>query len=106
MKKGYHARVAQRLENAGNDSKLPLNEIAHHYAEAGNEEKAVKFAMEAGQDALARFSNAEAIKHFTFVLEKASSIPKRRNKKRVLEKLGDAYFANCMFKKALEVLSN
>ena len=47
--------------------KLQLSDLAYHYAQAGNKEKAAKYAMAAGQDELARFSNAEARKHFKYV---------------------------------------
>ena len=104
LKKGYHTRIAEKLEASGKGGKSSLSEIAYHYAEAGNEKKAVKFSMDAGQDALARFSNAEAIKHFAYVVEKVSDDLENDERKRTaLEGLGDAYFANSMFAKASEM---
>ena len=46
-----------------------INDLAFHYDEAGNKEKAVKYSLQAGKVALSRFSNVEAIKHFKYVLE-------------------------------------
>lgn len=104
LKKGYHSRIAERLEATGKGRNLPLSDIAFHYAQAGKEEKAVEYALAAGQDALAKFSNAEAIKHFKYVLEKKIDDSKNSmDTITALEGLGDAYYANCLYKKALEV---
>ena len=103
LKRGYHKRVAEKLETIHYNGKLPLSAIAYHYAEAGDEEKAVKFAVEAGQDALAKFSNAEAIKHFDYVLKTLVSFPENAAVRSLaMEGLGDAYYANGKFAKALE----
>ena len=105
LRRGYHARVAKSLESKSGKSQF--NEIAYHYAEAGIEEKAVEFALAAGQDALARFSNAEAIKHFTYVTEKTPDIPECAETRNVaFEGLGDAYYANGKYKKALEIFEH
>jgi tetratricopeptide (TPR) repeat protein len=101
LRNGYHIRIAESLENTNAISRLPFSEIAHHYFQAGNTEKAVKSALSAGEDAFARWSNIEAIKHFSFVLQ---NTPQRSENAEmhatVLEKLGDAYHANSMFKEA------
>jgi tetratricopeptide (TPR) repeat protein/KaiC/GvpD/RAD55 family RecA-like ATPase len=104
LKKGYHTRVAEKLESRRIDGGLPFAEISYHYAQAGNKEKAVKNAIAAGQNALARFSNVEAIKHLSYVLETLPESPENTESKRdALEALGDAYYANCMYKEALTV---
>ena len=102
LKKAYHTRIAEKLETARKTGQLQLSDIAYHYAQAGNADKSVKFAMAAGQDALARFSNTEAIKHFSYVLATSSDSSENTETRRAaLEALGDAYYANCMFKEAL-----
>jgi tetratricopeptide (TPR) repeat protein/KaiC/GvpD/RAD55 family RecA-like ATPase len=104
LKRGYHARVAEMLESTSRGGRLPFSEIAYHYAQAGNREKAVKFAMAAGQDALARFSNAEAIKHFTYVLQAVAEDRERAEERLgALEGLGDAFYANSMFKESMRM---
>lgn len=104
LKRGYHRRIAEKLESGGKDGRLPLSDIAYHYAEAGNKEKAVKFSMEAGQDALERFSNTEAIKHFAYVLQTIPESPESSAvKSAALEGLGDAHFSNRRYAKAFEV---
>jgi class 3 adenylate cyclase/tetratricopeptide (TPR) repeat protein len=49
--------------------------IAHHYSEAGLHEKAVPYWQKAGQHALARAANQEAIAHLERALRQASSLP-------------------------------
>jgi KaiC/GvpD/RAD55 family RecA-like ATPase/tetratricopeptide (TPR) repeat protein len=103
LKRGYHKRVAEKLESTSTNGRLPFSEIAYHYAEAGKEENAVKFAIAAGQDALGRFSNVEAIKHFVYVLQTVPNSPTSAEvKSKALEGLGDAYYANGNYRKAAE----
>lgn len=59
----YHKRIAEKLEGSKRASPL-LSKLAYHYAQAGNKEKAESYALAAGQDELARWSNTEAIEHF------------------------------------------
>ncbi len=111
MKKAYHLKIAQRMEAHNQEAKgFPSSDIAHHFVQAGDKEKSIKYSLTAGKDALARFSNAEAIKYFTYVLE---NLPKdeeyTKDKLAAMEALGDAYYASMMFKEAAktyEALSN
>jgi predicted ATPase len=101
LKKGYHGRIAEKLENIGKNGRLPYSELAYHYAEAGNKEKAVKYSLAAGQEALAKWSNQEAIKHFSYVLQNASETAENVEARRTpQEGLGDAYYANGMYAEA------
>ena len=98
LKRGYHARIAERMEKTSNEGKLPLADLAYHYAQAGNSEKALKYALEAGRDAFEKFSNSQAINHFTYVLQAVGEDPKRTQERTIaLEGLGDAYAASNMF---------
>ncbi len=110
LKRGYHARIAERMEKTNKDGKLPFADLAHHYAQAGNIEKALKYALEAGREAFEKFSNSQAINHFTYVLQAVGEDPKRIQERTIaLEGLGDAYDASNMFLDALktfEQLSN
>jgi len=110
LKRGYHQRVAERLEGTAKSGKLPYSDLAYHYAQAGNAEKAEKFALEAGKDALERFSNAEAIKHFSYVLQTAGEKQeKTETRSTALEGLGDAYYASNRYEDAIrtfETLAN
>jgi KaiC/GvpD/RAD55 family RecA-like ATPase/tetratricopeptide (TPR) repeat protein len=106
LKRGYHNRIAEKLEST-KSAALPLSELAYHFAQAGNKEKAVKFALAAGQDALARWSNTDAIKHFTYVLQAAGEDPQRLEERlNAMEGLGDAFYANNMFTEATRIFEN
>ena len=101
LKSGYHTRIAEKLEKV-DDGVLPLSDLAYHYSEAGNIEKAIKYALEAGKDELARFSNVQAIEHFAYVLENAQERDVEETRV-ALEGLGDAYAANSMYAEAIKM---
>jgi KaiC/GvpD/RAD55 family RecA-like ATPase len=104
LKRGYHARIAERMEKTSKDGKLPFADLAYHYAQAGNSEKALGYALEAGKDAFAKFSNAQAINHFTYALQTVGEDPKRSQERTdALEELGDAFEASNMFSEAMKV---
>ncbi len=104
LRRGYHGRIAQRLEsNSFGSGELTLGDIAYHYDQAGNKDKAVEYAFAAGKDALARFGNTEAIKHFTYVIKIAMEDPAHADKRaNALQGLGEAFFAISLFKEAMK----
>jgi tetratricopeptide (TPR) repeat protein/KaiC/GvpD/RAD55 family RecA-like ATPase len=107
LKRGYHSRIAEKLESTGKNGKLPYSDLAYHYAQAGNSVKAIKYALAAGQDALERYSNAEAIKHYAYVLQAFSNVPENAQVRRqALEGLGDAYYANGNFEDAIKAFDD
>jgi tetratricopeptide (TPR) repeat protein/KaiC/GvpD/RAD55 family RecA-like ATPase len=80
---------------------MPFADLAYHYAEAQNVEKAVKYSLAAGKEALDRWSNTEAAKHFQYVLERIGDRPERLSERlAALEGLGDAYYAGDSFSQA------
>ncbi len=102
LKKEYHSRIAETIENEARvKGEVPANELAFHYALAGNTEKSTQYAMMAGEDALRRFCNAEAVDHFSYVLKNLSD-DTSNDHKRILaqEGLGDAYYALASFEKS------
>ena len=102
LKRGYHARIAEKLESDKSDA-LPFGDLAYHYAQAGNEEKAIKYSLEAGKDALAKYSSSQAISHFAYVLEALGDDPQCAEQRNVaLEGLGDAFYASNKFKDAIK----
>ena len=63
----------------------------------------MKYSLQAGRVALSRFSNVEAIKHFTYVVQTIGEDSNNLNEKtNALEGLGDAYYANSMFGEAMK----
>ena len=102
LRREYHSRIAARIEAVQEVDGFSINDLAFHYAQAGNKENAVKYSLLAGKVALSRFSNVEAIKHFNYVVETIGEDLIRRNDKAIaLEGLGDAYFSNCNFSEAM-----
>jgi len=103
LKRGYHARIAEKLESTSENGKLPFTDLAYHFAQADNKEKALKYSLVAGQEALARWSNTEAGKLFQYVLQSIGDSPERFSERTTaLGGLGDAYFAGNNFKEASE----
>jgi hypothetical protein len=97
LKQGYHEKIANLLEIKN----VAPSILAYHYSLAGNNSKTVYYKFEAGKDALARYSNAEAINNFRWLLESASI--NSEQKIVAIEGLGDAYFASNLFNEALKV---
>jgi adenylate cyclase len=102
LKKEYHTRVAEIIENnAQIKEEKPVNELAFHYMRAGNKEKSVKYALLSGEDARKRYSNSEAINYFSYVLNTISDDTEYSDERLfALEGLGDAYYAVGLFEKA------
>ena len=72
----YHRQVAQLLEERFPETVEAQPElIAHHYTEAGLNERALVHWMRAGEHALQRSANAEAVAHLTRCLDLLSAVP-------------------------------
>jgi predicted ATPase len=67
------ARVIEALNRATLDEHY--SELAHHYTRSGNTEKAVEYLHLAGQQAVQRSANEEAINHLTTALELLQTLP-------------------------------
>ncbi len=105
LKRGYHARIAEKLESS-RSAAPPLSDLSYHYAQAGNKEKALKYALAAGKDELSRFSNQAAIKNFTYALQNLPEGSEGAEQRRIAkEGLGDAYAANNMYAEAIKTFS-
>jgi len=103
IKEEYHQRCALTLEKSQTENKIPAAEIASHYILANNKEKSVSFSLLAGKHALARFSNNEAINHFNYVLKNLRNDENhQKDVETALAGLGDSYYANNLFKEAIE----
>jgi class 3 adenylate cyclase/predicted ATPase len=72
----YHQRIAQTLEAQFPESIETQPELlAHHYTEAGLNEQAVGYWYKAGQEAIQRSANVEAIAHLRKGLEVLPALP-------------------------------
>ena len=75
-RKTLHGRTAQAIEELYSSSLDDhYSELAHHYSRGGNAEKAVKYLQLAGQQAVQRSANVEAISHFTTALDLLQVLP-------------------------------
>ena len=104
LRKAYHGKVAEQMETGWKDQKRPVVDLAYHFAQAGNREKAVKYALAAGEEALALFCGAEAIKHFRYVLDTTVEDTEYADERvTALEGLGDGLFARARCRESVEV---
>ena len=72
----YHQRIAQVLEERFPETVETQPELlAHHYTEAGLNEQAVSYWHKAGQRAIERSANVEAIGHLTRGLALLQTLP-------------------------------
>ena len=72
----YHQQIAQVLEERFPETKETQPELlAHHYTEAGLNAQAVPYWQQAGQKAVQRSANIEAVSHFTRGLDALKTIP-------------------------------
>jgi predicted ATPase len=72
----YHQRIALVLAERFPDTAATQPELlAHHYTEAGLSAEALPYWQRAGQRALERSANAEAISHLTRGLEVLATLP-------------------------------
>ena len=72
----YHSQIAQVLEERFPEIRETQPELlAHHYTEAGVIEQAIPYWQQAGQRAVQRSANVEAISHLTKGLELLAALP-------------------------------
>src|SRR4029453_10141741 len=79
----YHRQIAQVLEERFTEIKETQPElVAHHYTEAGLKEQAIPYWQRAGQRAIQRSANEEAVKHLTTGLALLKSLPETPDRDR------------------------
>jgi predicted ATPase len=72
----YHLQTARVLEECFPELQTTQPEIvAHHYTEAGLGEQALSYWQQAGQNAIQRSANKEAISHLTKALNLLKTLP-------------------------------
>jgi class 3 adenylate cyclase len=72
----YHQRIAQVLESQFPETAEAQPELlAHHYTEAGCVEQAIPYWQQAGQRAIQRSANVEAVNHLTRGLALLTLLP-------------------------------
>jgi len=72
----YHQQIARVLAERFPEIRDTQPELlAHHYTEAGLKEEAISYWQQAGQRAIARSANVEAISHLTKGIELVKALP-------------------------------
>jgi predicted ATPase len=75
-RKTLHEQTGQALEQLFHGRlEDHYSELAHHYDRSDNTQKAVAYLRLAGEQAVQRSANAEAVAHFTSALELLKSLP-------------------------------
>jgi DNA-binding SARP family transcriptional activator len=84
-----HRRVAETLERqAGDDVDEVVDQLAFHYAQAGDRDKALHYALQAGDRAARLYAHEKALEHYSRALELARDSEQQAA---VHERLGDVY---------------
>ena len=79
----YHQQIAQLLTaHFAETVALHPEHLAHHYTEAGLFAQALPYWQRAGEEAVARSANVEAISHFTQGLEVVRRLPETPQRNR------------------------
>jgi tetratricopeptide (TPR) repeat protein/predicted Ser/Thr protein kinase len=92
-----HRRVAAAIERLHPDD---LESLAHHYAEAGDEERALLYHAQAGERASAAYANVEAEGHYRAALELVEAEAGRAD---LLGELGRALNRQSRYEEAIEI---
>ncbi len=75
-RQALHGQIAVAIENRASERVEREPEIlAHHWAEAGNAQRAVGYWLEAGRRAAARSANREAVAHLSRGADMVTSLP-------------------------------
>lgn len=76
VRQPYHRQIAHVLEERLTDTAEILPElVAHHYTEAGLGDHAIPYWLKAGQRAIARSANVEAVRHLSQGVELLKTLP-------------------------------
>ncbi len=64
-RRGLHLRIARTLEAGPDGDESPVFDLVFHYSQAGDGEKALRYAYPAGKRAMESYANEEAIRYFS-----------------------------------------
>jgi transcriptional regulator with XRE-family HTH domain len=97
-----HQEIAETLEEA--PGQPLIEQLAYHYAQAGNQEKAVVYLEQTGDRAWSLHANAEAAAQYQELAGRVDALGRTLDAARVQEKLGDALIILGRYDEALVVL--
>jgi class 3 adenylate cyclase/predicted ATPase len=80
-RKTLHEQIAQAMEHLYKDNlDEHYSDLAHHYIRSSNTEKAIEYLHLAGQQAVQRSANVEAITYLTAALDLLTTVPDTRER--------------------------
>src|SRR5262249_43239267 len=97
-----HRRVAEAMERAPTVSRA--EELAEHLIRGGQPERALPYALRAGDEAEARYAHGEAEQHYQTATALAHDVGDQACEMEALEKLAGVLITVARFEAALEVL--
>jgi tetratricopeptide (TPR) repeat protein len=89
-----HRRAAMALEASRGSDGANLEALAYHYAQAGDEENALRYSIQAAERALSVYANQEAERYYRQSLELSEQPAERAL---ILSGLGEALFRQVRF---------
>ena len=92
-----HRRAAAAVEKLRSDD---YEALAHHYSEAGDDQRALTYYMQAGQRAAGAFANREAEGHFRSALD---LVEDRQQELEISELLVNVLYRHARYDQALEI---
>ena len=93
LRNEYHSMIARYMEEANKDRLEEVaTELAYHYYQCGNAQKAIPYLLKSGGDAREKWAVFEAVKFFSQALEMMGNDERwSEDRTRALEALGDVY---------------
>ena len=102
QRRALHERTGQAMETLYTEQLDDhYSELAHHYSQSGNTEKAIEYLYRTGQQAIQRSADGEAVTDFTTALELLQALPdgpeRMEQELRIQVALGPAVLATAGF---------
>jgi tetratricopeptide (TPR) repeat protein len=97
-----HEEIAHALEHAPGSP--PIEQLAYHYAQSSNQEKAVLYLRQAGEHAWALHANAEAAAHYQELVTRLEALGHTLDAACAREQLGDVLIILGRYDEALTEL--
>ena len=72
-RQALHGAIGRSMEHLGREEQAAI--LAHHYSQSDQQEKAVRYALLAGDQAARLYANAEAASYYDQALDLAKSLP-------------------------------
>ncbi|MBN2160112.1 MAG: protein kinase [Spirochaetes bacterium] len=102
-----HIEIANAIEDSNRENLRPvIFDLAHHFIEGGDTDRAVIFAFPAGVMSMEKYSNEEAVKYFKLALSllEQEGLKKSPQWVKILANLSKVYLTVGSYEQAIEIL--